>query len=343
MKLLLLSILLVTPQLISSRIIIDLENKGREGSEYIKNLQWITDKEIGQSTHKPGQNIMSEIKNQIRFNSPNYEKIAYDITTDIPSMKLTTIDEKGEQDMNYSLSQNPSDECFMLNYPETKIDSSVSCTYSNGYSVMTKSFPNKHYKKEISIGRYVIALTQDGKFDIGLIQDGEVYFNNSVQSELYKEGFKQFENITIKDFFIIPTINVQSTGNLWIVTKDKLILIEYQSAAFKIEFEDKATFPVGDDGLNLTELKQIFSYYSKVHYLIRSVGFYKLTKGTDIWEITFVEKINIKGEEIQLKNYEANLFIHSELCVAIKGYGLVIFDYDDMLTIKFSNTSTFRG
>jgi hypothetical protein len=47
MKYLLLSILLITTQLISTRVIIDLENKGREGSEYIKDLQCVKDKDIG--------------------------------------------------------------------------------------------------------------------------------------------------------------------------------------------------------------------------------------------------------------------------------------------------------
>jgi hypothetical protein len=290
MKLLLLSILIVTPQLISSRVIIDLENKGREGSDYIKNLEWVTDKEIVESSLNPGDNIVSEINNQIRFSVPyDLKQIASSFSTDVPTMKLAFVDEKGKHDINYSLSQSPSDECLMLNYPETKIYSSVSCTYSNGYSVITKSFPNKHYKKELSIGRYVIGLTQDGKFDIGTIQDNEVYYDNTAQSQLYKEGFKQFETIVIKDFFITPTDERFSAGNFWILTEDDLIWIEYQSAAVKIEFEKIETFSVLDDDLNLNELKQILSF-SNTHYLILNVGFYKLTEGTNEWEITFISK-----------------------------------------------------
>jgi hypothetical protein len=334
MKLLLLSILLVTPQLISSKIIIDLENEGREGSEHIKNLNWFTDKEIGQSTQKSGQNIMSEINNQVRFNVPTDTKqmAGSSFSTDVPTMKLTTIDEKGQQEINYSLSQSTSDECLMVNYPKTKIDSSVSCTYSNGYSVITKTFPNKHYKKEMSIGRYVIGLTQDGKFDIGIIQDNQVYFDNSYQSKFLKENFNQFEQMTIKDFFIVPNPIIESSsGNFWILTEDELILMGYSSATIRIDFDKTETFSIKEHNLNLTELKQVFSYFSKEHYLILNVGFYKLTKGTDRWEITRTEKLNLKGTEVELKNFEATLF-RFRFCVAIKGYGLIIFQ--DMVNFK---------
>jgi hypothetical protein len=214
MKYLLLSILLITPQLISTRVIIDLENEGREGSEYIKDLQWATDKDIAESKNIPGQTTISEINNEVRFSVPIEPKnIAGGISKDTPTMKLVNADGTGQEGINYSLSQNPSDECLMLNYPEVKSDSDISCTYSNGYSVLTKSFPNKGYKKEISIGKYVIALTQEGKFDVGLIQDNQVFFDNSFQSQFYKEGFKQFENIVIKDFFINPMANAEASGN----------------------------------------------------------------------------------------------------------------------------------
>jgi hypothetical protein len=50
----------------------------------------------------------------------------------------------------------------------------------------------------------------------------------------------------------------------------------------------------------------------------------------------YLEKLYIKGAFVALKNYEATLFTVSELCVAIKGYGLVIFNVNDfkMLNVK---------
>jgi hypothetical protein len=332
MKFLLLSILLISPQLINSRVIIDLENEGREGSDFIKNLEWVTDKE-SESSHKSGQNTLSEINNQVYFKVPiDSKQVVGGLSIDVPTMKLTTIDEKGKQDIDYSLFQSPSDECLILNYPKANPDSSVSCTYSNGYSVITKSFPNKHYKKELSTGMYVIGLTHHGKFDIGLIQNNQVNFDNSFQSLIYKEVFKQFEKLTIKDFFIIPNFIVESSGHFWIVTEDELIRMEYSTAIIKIEFEKKETFSVKKHNLNLAELKQVLTFLETEHYLILSVGFYKLTKGTDRWEITFVEKLNVEDTEIELKNYEAALF-RSDLCVVINGYGLVIFD-NKMLNFK---------
>jgi hypothetical protein len=320
--LLLLSILLITLQLTLSRVIIDLENEGREGSKFIKDLQWVTDKEILESANIPGSNTISEINKEVRLNvSVDPRKIAGGISADVPTMKLTTAN---GNEIKYSLSQSQTDKCLMLNYQKIENDSGVSCIYSNGFSELIKSNPIKNYKKNISLGNYVIGLTQEGHFDIGIIHSHQISYEDSFHNDFYKSGFKQFENIVIKDFFLTPKVN-SSSGSLWILTEDNLILTEYREI-YKLDFSTKETFSIKELNLNLAELSQVLSSDSNEYYLILSVGFYKLIKVADKWEVMKTKALLIKGEEIELKNYEATFLYQSNLCVAIKGYGLVIFD-----------------
>jgi hypothetical protein len=160
MKYLLLSILLITPQqLISTNVIVDLENKGRQGSEYIKDIQWVTDRGIGQSANIPGQNTISEINNEVRFSVPIEPKnLAGGITKDTPTMKLINVDGRGQDDIKFNLSQSSSDKCLMLNYPVVKSDSGISVLTQMAIRWQPNPFLTKATRERYRLGNLLLAL-----------------------------------------------------------------------------------------------------------------------------------------------------------------------------------------
>jgi hypothetical protein len=331
MKYLLLSILIIT--FASSKVIIDLENKGREGSDFLKNAKWVKDKQVKDPIEITNPETQSETNKDTKFTLPENPKEMTGFYTSTPTMKLTLAD--GTEDLKYNLSSDPNDKCVLLNYPKAKRDAAINCTYSNGYSALTKQLPNRNSKKELSLGRHVISLNQKGSFDVGVIQNGQVVYDESLLSDKDKESLKNFEGLIIKDFFMNPWVYTANAGFIAVLTEDELIIAEYINND-KLELvipKRNETFSLRDMRMNLTGLKDVLSYHGTDYILVLNDSFYMLTKPQFTWEANNIDKLVIRGEEVALKDINAIVYdIH--ICITIKGYGLVVMNKENMANVQ---------
>jgi hypothetical protein len=266
---------------------------------------------------------MKQQSNNINFEvkRPTFDNIS--LSTEIPSLMILS----DRTPLNYNLSPKPSDECLLYGFRERNADLDINCTYSNArYSISTKPIVNKAYIKELSIGLYLVGLTEDGKFDIGLIDGNGVVYSGGAMVDVLKQNFKQFEQVVIRDFFIGEEfMDSVGSGVLSILTDNQLLIYRFTFAHIKIEFESTEKFDLKALSLDLTGLRNVF-YLGADCFVILQNGFYKLTKKSEIWEPQFFDKFDIDGQVVELKDISATITMING-CISIKGYGVAFFNH----------------
>jgi hypothetical protein len=275
MKFLLLLILTLTPQILNKEITIDLENKGRVGSEFTKQLP-----EKRFFYPLDANFVMKQETNNINFELKGSTLISISLSTEVPAIKIFD----GHTPLAFSLTPKPSEECLLFNFPKNEEDLDINCTYTNArYSISTNSFVNKAYKKELSIGVYLLSLTESGVFEIGLIKSIKLVYSDSPAAKHFKENFKQFDEIVIKNFFISSYLESTGSGVLTILTEEQLLVFKFKAASQMIEFEKVESFKLKALSMDLTELKNVF-YLNTECFVILKNAFYKLTRKPENWE-----------------------------------------------------------
>jgi hypothetical protein len=335
MKYLLLLILTLTPQILNKEVTIDFENQCRVGSEYTKQLNWVSEQPIDITE---GHFSMKQETNNINFELKASIQGYLNLATGVPSLLI----HKDSVPLNYDFTPKPSDECLLFNYPELKTGSDISCTYTNArYSITSKSFVNKSYKKELAVGHYVVGLTEQGRFEVNDVFRNEFkYRDDHSFMEAFKMNFKQFDQLLIKDFFI-GDLETPSKGIFSILTEEQLLIFKFQDAHLLIEFEKAESYDLKALDIYLDGLRNVF-YLNTECFAILKNGFYKLTKKSDVWEQKFYDKFNIDGEVVDLVDIDAaiNMMIG---CISIKGYGLVFFDLSEKEDFKTLKTFKHRN
>jgi hypothetical protein len=161
--------------------------------------------------------------------------------------------------------------------------------------------------------------------------------SDSTEAQNFKENFKHFEGMIVKDFFIglgYDYLETVGSGILSILTEDRLIIYRYRFAQIQIEFTKDVVFNLKSLNMDLTELRNVF-YLKTECFLILKNGFYKLTQKPKLWEQQFYDKFDINGATVELKDIDATITLLNG-CISIKGFGLVFFDllHDDFKTFK---------
>jgi hypothetical protein len=323
MKYLLSLTLILLPHILNNKVIIDLENQNREGSDYIRHLKWIQNKEITQTLYGPEYIFQKETNETIKLDLRVGLTSTQSLSTQIPTLTITSVEQQVQFDykLDYKLSQ----ECLLFNQPE-KAKGDIQCTYRNArYTTLTKTFINKNYKKELPIARrFVVGLTQNGDFEVGIVNDNQLLYDYdyNMKSRI-KYDFKSFDGKVIKDFFVgEEKVNISI---LSILTEDELIIFKYKAFDGKnIDFEKLNTFDLKKLNIKLTNLKQVF-YTEKQCFLFLKNGFYMLKSSSGSWDFRFISKLSTKDSEVELSDIEAN-FNESYICISIKGYGFIIVD-----------------
>jgi hypothetical protein len=325
MKYLLLLTFLLTPYILNNKSIVDLDNRGRQGSKYIRDLNWIPNIKVTESVYSSHSKYSTDTNQNIKFGLPVQTTGTISVSADIPTLIITPIN--NEQDfLKYSLSYKTSKECLMFNHPEKVKNSVINCEYKNGrYTTLTKTFINKNYKKEVPIAkRYVIGLTHQGDFEVGHIINNQVFYGFYYDYPgKVEDNFRIFEGKVIKDLFTGEE-SYLGVGTLFILTEDELITARYSTVVRGINFEKLNTLNVKDLQINLTGLKQVF-YLEKQYFFVLRDGFYLLKASADKWEINYISKLSTINTEVELNDIEAIVY-KSYLCFSIKGLGLIIVD-----------------
>jgi hypothetical protein len=317
--LLLLAFLLSTSQILSKPIIINLDKESRPLSKYFDKLEWIPG-----GDYKEGDPISNPEKIEIETNKPvklsvsAFDKHGISLSTEMPFFFINL----GQKSVNYTLTSKPSDECLLLNFPEINDDSGsgIHCTYTNApYTFSVEDHTPVGYKKELSVGKYVIGLTYEGTFEVNTIEGKKLEDGESSDFQGLKIAFKQFEGIFIKDFWIgIGTRDAPSNFAI-LVEGDKVIVFEYKNAESFIEFEEKK-HTLSYDGLSgLT--KFIFNTNGD-RYIILKNGFYILESVGGGFKPYFHSTLTINGKEVELKEIDM-IVQYGCAYILIKNQGLV--------------------
>jgi hypothetical protein len=331
MKNQLLLLLLLTPQFLTKPTVIDLENQGRKNelSNFINKLDWIPKKKVGHIIATDSQEAIAETNKPIKLGLTVTPGSRLSLSTDTPNLEITN----GQHQVDFSLESKLSEECLLYNYRDRKKDSNISCTYTNArYTIDSKSFAKKDYKKELSIGKYVIGLTYEGNFEVGVLQDNQVIYGD--EAEGLKEKFNYFEGIFIKNFYIGEE-GVKDIGFLSILTENELIITEYRNVAEMIEFEKKEAFDFKAMGMDLADLNKII-YNRKELFFVLKNAFYRLVKTEEGWDKHFFDKITIDGNIVELSDF--NIAVgRFKICILVKNYGLAFaqFYYDEIKVLNF--------
>jgi hypothetical protein len=93
-------------------ITIDLENKGRVGSEFTKQFTWIPDKQFSQGYYE-GKFSMKQETNNINFElNEQHDYTNTSILAEFPTLKLSN----GVTSLRYNLTPTLSDKCLLFNF-----------------------------------------------------------------------------------------------------------------------------------------------------------------------------------------------------------------------------------
>jgi hypothetical protein len=321
MKQLLIVILILAPNTLTTKTTIDLDNKGLLGSEYLKHLEWVEDKNF-----KDFDTNIAEYKTE---STPNTEvKFTHDSPSGINlSTKLPTItvsDALNEDPfLDYNVTLQPSEDCLIYDYPEIKSPSDIQCTYSNGrYTSLVKTATRGQYKKEISLGKYLLGVRETGELEVGVIVGNEVKYHKMMEAAWFHEEFKEILKLRIDDVFIH---NTDSDDYLFIFSGDFLIVYTYLNSDSMISLEIKEKINTNPFSSYLTSLKNVAFFSSgDMCLIILKEGIVKLKKSRDSgeWSHVLVEKLEVENTVMEIKDME--IVVESfNICVIIKGYGLV--------------------
>jgi hypothetical protein len=334
MKYLLLLTLLLASSILTKKVIIDLDNKDRTGSQYLNQL-----------TELP-ENIISslEIGSETKFNSTINTDITFTVndTTTLSSMnadlKITT---KDKETVEYNLTLLPIDNCIYVDFPEKKFEADVNCTYSHGAFTdeVTQVETMKSFKKEVAFGRYVLRLTEEGKLEVDIVKGNGLESDNDEEAKVDRKAFEKLEGLVIKDFFI----QVRSQwygGILLILTEDgHLNAIYYSDLQKQIKLFEHVSISLNELGINPDEVTNIYNGTTDGYFVFLKNGFYivKKDKNDFLWEAhltsrleyelnTYVDLIDINAIAIEesLKKYA---------CISIKGFGVVFITFKDGINV----------
>jgi hypothetical protein len=237
MKYVLLLTLLLTPHILNNVDIIDLDHKERKVSKYISHLEWITNKEVSIYNTPNERDLGNKVqKEDIKLGLTVGSTSSINLSSDIPSLTIV----KKNQQLNYSLTYDLSQECLLFNHPDSVVNPDIQCRYRNSrYTTLTKTFINKNYKKEVPIAkRYVIGLTDQDKIDVGHIIDNQLFYGYNYDNKRgVGHDFRDLKKLEIKEFFVGDE-NYLGKGTLYILTENDLVVYKYQPSGNGISFQE---------------------------------------------------------------------------------------------------------
>jgi hypothetical protein len=329
MKYLLILILILTPQLLANSVIIDLENKGRQGSAFIKNLKQISEQKITQTEKGEDSKLKYTPNSEVKF----VLKETTSLSTNIASLYINTTDNKP---LDYSLTLESSEDTLMPNFPEKKITADINCTYSHGKftAITSEAKALETFTKELAFGKYVLRLGNNGKLAIGLIK-GHNLIDNDKEIEQEIIAFKQLDRLAIKNIFIQEKLNDE--GYLLVISEEnKLITFNYSNLSSALELKKSEEVDFAALGI-ITEVRNIYYMEAQGYMIFLKDGFYKISKNDlDEWEPQLFETLDFEGSPVELKDIQATMIEASTTlygCILIKNTGLIFLQITDEVNV----------
>jgi hypothetical protein len=106
----------------------------------------------------------------------------------------------------------------------------------------------------LSIGIYLLGLTDEGTFDVGLISGIKLEYNDSD----LKANFKRFEGMVIKNFFVSVEHSLRPQwGFLMIMTEEELLIFQYYYFFERISFVLQKTFDLNALSTDISEVRNV--------------------------------------------------------------------------------------
>jgi hypothetical protein len=336
MKYLLPLILILTTQLLTKQVIIDLDDKGRQGSAFIQQLKEVPEHKFTNIQKGEDLKLKYTPNSDIKFAL----KETTSFSTNIASLSISTPDNKP---LEYSLAIGPSEDFLMLNFPEKKIDSDIKCTYSHGKFTAITSEPTAltTFKKEQAFGKYVLRLDESGKLAVGLIKGYNLLADDDKETEEAKSAFNQLEGLMIKNIFIQEKL--KDAGYLLVILEEnnKLITFSYSNLSNTLEIKKLEEVELVELYIWM-EVKNIYFMEDKGYMVFLHDSFFKITKnGLEEWESQFFETLEFEGKPLELKDIQAVMVEASGsyfACILLKNTGLIFILINEEVNVY----TTFR-
>jgi hypothetical protein len=325
MKYLIILFFILLPSILNQRIVIDLDQgNNTKISEALEQLNWINDSDFKDYDTKADEYKVESFSNtDVKLFSNTQGEI--NLSTKFPSIKVSDA-LKEDPFIKYSVALQPSEDCLIQNYPEKSNGLDIQCTYTCGhYSSATKTITKK-FKKEISFGRFLLGLREDGLLEVGVVVGNEIKYGRDSEEDWFNEAFSKFKDLKVKDIFL----HYDFDGYLLIFSEEFLFIYTYESPDSFIKFNMEEKINLNPLNLELTGLRAV-SYYKQggVCLLILKDGFYKLLKTSGRWQHELVSSIENEGSKIELKGFEIIVQL-DRIGIIIKGYGLIYCIINDL-------------